>query len=104
MATENLIMAAVAAGADRQEAHEVIRVHSHAVTAAIKAGVGQAKDLYTRLQQEATFRGVNFAAETNPRLFVGRAPEQVDEFITAVVEPIRQRYATVLGQQVELKV
>ena len=33
MATENLMMAAVAAGGDRQEVHEVVRQHSHAVTA-----------------------------------------------------------------------
>jgi adenylosuccinate lyase len=40
----------------------------------------------------------------NPRQYVGRAPEQVDVFITKVVEPIRQRYKAELGQRVELKV
>ncbi len=104
MATENLIMAAVAAGADRQEVHEVIRVHSHAVTASIKEGVGTSTELFDRLKAEPAFARVNFAAATDARLFIGRSPEQVNEFVADQVEPIRARYAGRLGQRAELKV
>ncbi len=104
MATENLIMAAVAAGADRQDAHELIRVHSHAVTKRIKDGVGVSTELFDRLKAEPAFAGVNFEAATDARLFVGRSPEQVTEFVEMEVEPIRRRYSDALGQKAELKV
>jgi len=104
MATENLMMAAVAAGADRQDVHEVIRQHSHATTARIKDGSGSATELFDLLQREPAFANVDFAAITDPRLFVGRAPEQVGEFIAEEVQPIRERYAGKLGQRSELKV
>ncbi len=104
MATENLMMAAVAAGADRQEAHEVIRTHSVAVTNRIKEGIGSATELFDLLRAETIFAGVNFDSVTDAKLFVGRSPEQVAEFIEAEVEPIRARYAAKLGQRSELKV
>ena len=93
MATENLIMAAVTAGGDRQEAHEAVRAASHAVTAELKAGRGRVGDLYERLRAAPAFAGVDFAAATDPGAFVGRAPEQVSEFLRGVVQPIRARYA-----------
>ncbi len=104
MATENLIMAAVAAGADRQVVHETIRVHSHAVTAAVKDGTGTSAALFDRLRDEPAFAGVDFAAAADPRLFIGRSPEQVDEFVASEVEPIRARYAGRLGEKAELRV
>ena len=104
MATENLMMAAVAGGADRQEAHEVIRTHSVAVTNRIKEGVGSATELFDRLKAEAIFRGVNFDAVTDAKLFVGRSPEQVMEFVEGEVGPVRSRYEGKLGQRAELKV
>jgi adenylosuccinate lyase len=104
MATENLIMAAVAAGADRQDVHEVIRVHSHEVTKRIKEGVGVSTELFDRLKAEAAFKGVDFTVATDAKQFVGRSPEQVTEFVEMEVEPIRRRYADKLGQKAELKV
>jgi adenylosuccinate lyase len=104
MATENLMMAAVAAGADRQHVHELVRRHSHAVTDRIKQGVGSATELIGLLQSDPSFSGVNFAAELDPRRFVGRSAEQVDEFLTGEVEPIRTRYAEKLGQTAALHV
>src|SRR5207249_7758974 len=97
MATENLMMAAVRAGEDRQAVHEVVRQHSHAVTARIKDGIGSAAELFDRLKAERAFAKVDFAAVLDPRGFVGRAPEQVTEFVAESVEPIRKRYAGVLG-------
>jgi adenylosuccinate lyase len=104
MATENLIMAAVARGGDRQAAHEVIRQHSHAVTAGIKAGSMTSKDLLDRLRSDRTFAGIDLAKELDPVRFVGRAPEQVDEFIDQEVRPVRERYAAALGQTGEVTV
>jgi adenylosuccinate lyase len=99
MATENLIMACVARGGDRQEAHETIRRHSHAVTAGIKAGKMTSRDLMTRLQSDMLFAGIDVSKELDPTRYVGRAPEQVDEFIAQEVKPIRERYAAALGQR-----
>jgi adenylosuccinate lyase len=91
MATENVLMEAVAKGGDRQALHERIRVHSHAVTEALKTGAIQ-NDLWDRLRRDPAFAGVNFKALEDQKAFVGRAPQQVEEFVTQVVDPIRQRY------------
>ena len=104
MATENLMMAAVRAGGDRQEVHEVVRQHSHAVTARVKSGEGSAMELLERLRGEAAFAKVDFVAALDPRQFVGRSPQQVDEFIADHVAPIRARYSNVLGKTAELHV
>lgn len=97
MASENLMMAAVAHGADRQEVHELIRHHAQAAAARVKQE-GVANDLLERLAGEPIFRGVDFAGVLDPSQYVGRAPEQVDRFVAEVVGPIRQRYADRLGQ------
>lgn len=104
MATENLMMAAVAAGADRQDVHEVVRTHSHAVTAKVKAGEGTAEELIDRLKSESAFVGVDFAAELAPSRFVGRAAEQVGEFLAEHVAAVRQRYANESAGDAELSV
>lgn len=104
MATENLMMAAVARGADRQEVHECIRRHSHAVTAGMKEGTLTSRDLIARLQNDPAFKGIDIAAELQPIKYVGRAPEQVDEFIEREVEPIRQRYPDATSGSAEVTV
>lgn len=103
MATENLLMAAVKRGADRQEAHEVIRKHSQAAAAQVKSQ-GADNDLLSRLRDEPAFRGIDLDFVMDPAQFVGRAPQQVDEFIKNVIEPIRQRYRASLGYRPQLKV
>jgi len=90
MATENILMAAVAAGGDRQQLHERIRQHSHAAAAAVKQG--RPNDLIQRLKADEAFAGLDIEALTDPRQFIGRAAEQVDEFIAGVIEPIRAKY------------
>ncbi len=104
MATENVMMAAVAKGADRQEVHEAVRRHSHAVTAGLKEGTASSQDLIVRLQNDPAFAGIDLASELQPSRYVGRSPEQVDEFIEQEIEPIRQRYAGQLGQRAEVAV
>jgi adenylosuccinate lyase len=91
MATEELIVRAVEAGADRQAVHEIIRRHSVATATAMKNN-GHANDLLERLANDRQFpRTVDLTAAADPARYVGRAPEQVDEFLREVVEPILAR-------------
>ncbi len=87
MATENLLMAAVAMGGDRQNLHEVIRKHSHAVIAELKSG-SRKNDLLERLKKEPEFSKVDFEKVMTDGKFSGRATEQVEEFLTSEVDPI----------------
>jgi len=101
MATENLMMAGVAAGGDRQELHEKIREHSRAAGARIKQE-GMPNDLLDRLTADPAFPPFDAATILDPRKYVGRAPEQVDEFIENVVQPIRQRYPEIESTSAEI--
>jgi adenylosuccinate lyase len=89
MATEELLVRAVRAGGDRQVAHETIRKHSVAAARAMKDGLDR-NDLLERLAGDESF-GVqmrDLEGVIDPRRFVGRAPEQVDEFLRDVVAPL----------------
>ena len=103
MATENILMAAVAAGGDRQELHELIRVHSQAAAHEVKAE-GKPNDLIARLKGDSAFDTVDVDAVMDPDAFIGRSGEQVDEFIATHVDPVRQQYAHLLGAKPQLKV
>ena len=98
MATENLMMAAVARGADRQTVHKLVRDHSQAVTEALKRGAVR-NDLLDRLRKEKAFAAVDFETVLDRTSLVGRAPQQVNEFLADVVEPIRKRYPQMLKQR-----
>lgn len=89
MATELLLVRAVEAGGDRQAVHEVIRRHSIAAARAVKDD-GASNDLLARLANDSEFplRAEALRELTEPMRFVGRAPQQVDEFLEAVVEPM----------------
>ncbi len=91
MSTENILMAAVAVGGDRQTLHEKIRQHSQAAAAQVKEQ-GQENDLLERLQNDEDFNKLDLDALTEPGSFVGRAPEQVDEFLERVITPINEGY------------
>ena len=91
MATENILMAAVAAGGDRQDLHERIRVHSRAAATEVKQH-GRPNDLLERLAADKAFAGVDLKDAVEPRKLTGRSAEQVDEFLADVVSPIRARY------------
>lgn len=103
MATENIMMAAVTAGGDRQALHELIRQHSHAAGALVK-NEGLPNDLLERLASDPAFSAVDFAQATELLQYVGRAPQQVSEFLREVVAPIRQRHANRRQWQAEVKV
>ena len=103
MATENVLMAAVAAGGDRQDLHERIRQHSQAASHRVK-GEGQPNDLLDRLAADTAFAAVDFASTLNALDYVGRAPQQVDDFLAEVIEPIRARFGPVGEPDEELRV
>ena len=96
-------MAAVTAGGDRQELHERLRRHSQAAAAVVKQE-GGVNDLLKRLAFDEAFAGVDLRAAMEPSQFVGRAPEQVDEFITEVVQPIRAKYPDAVQLRGEVNV
>jgi adenylosuccinate lyase len=102
VATEELLMEAVVRGGDRQTVHERIRVHSLAASERLKKGGNN--DLIDRLHKDPVFAQIDFEALLDPRRFAGRAPQQVDEFITEQVNPIRARYPQLLHQTAKLNV
>jgi adenylosuccinate lyase len=103
MATENILMAGVKAGGSRQELHEKIRLHSHAAAAQVK-NFGKPNDLIGRLKADIAFRKVDFETVLKPKNYIGRAPQQVDEFIREIVTPIRRKYRKELNRKAELNV
>lgn len=104
MATEQLIVRAVEAGGDRQAVHEVIRRHSVEAAAAMKNN-GKANDLLDRLAGDRDFpRGVDLTAAADPARYIGRAPEQVDEFLSEVVDPILAAVGDMPGTAEALRV
>jgi len=103
MATENILMAAVKAGGNRQKLHEKIRQHSHAAAEQVKK-FGKHNDLIDRLKADPAFSKVDFKIVLNPKSYIGRAPQQVDEFLKDIVTPIHRKYRKELNRKVELKV
>ena len=102
MATEAILMRAVQRGGDRQVLHERIRQLSH--QAAARVNTGGPNNLLDQLRHDPLFVPPDFEEADDPRRFVGRAPQQVTEFLCEVVEPIRQRYRGLLGQRAEVEV
>ena len=93
MATENLLMAAVKKGGNRQELHEVIRTHSMAAAKRVKEE-GADNDLLDRLRNDPAFACIRdeFDSLLDPSTFIGRAPEQVTDFLNECIRPILGRY------------
>jgi adenylosuccinate lyase len=91
MATEALLMGGVKAGGDRQILHERIRVHSMAAAQAMKAG--KPNDLMARIADDPAFAAVHddLATLLAPKRFVGRAPQQVDDYLTTTIYPLLQQ-------------
>lgn len=105
MATENIMMDCVKRGGDRQELHERIRVHSMEAARRVKQGDG-VNDLLERIAGDPLF-GVTLRQledMLNPSAYMGRAPEQTDEFLKEQVGPVLERYKDILGIKVEISV
>jgi adenylosuccinate lyase len=105
MATENIMMDAVKRGADRQKLHERIRVHSMAASKIIKEEGGR-NDLLERIAADPAF-GVSMEELNHivsPEKYVGRAPQQTEEFISGTVNPVLEKYRDVSGEKAEINV
>ena len=103
LATERILMEAVRRGGDRQHLHERIRRHSLAAAQAIKEQ-GAPNDLIQRLQNDPEFAQVPWDEVLDPASYTGRAPQQVEEFLAQVVQPILQRYPQAEQLQAEVHV
>lgn len=93
MATEAILMEGVKAGGNRQELHERIRVHSMAAAKRVKEE-GKDNDLIKRLKDDPCFSTIatDISKILKPESFIGRAPQQVDEFIKEEVNPVLKKY------------
>ncbi|MFW5828861.1 MAG: adenylosuccinate lyase [Planctomycetota bacterium] len=105
MATENIIMAMVAAGGDRQECHEQIRVLSHQAAAVVKQEGGD-NDLIERVRATAYFAPIHDRLDEllDPASFIGRAPQQVDRFLAEELRPALAPWQSSLDGSSELNV
>ncbi len=105
MASENVLMRAVKKGGDRQELHERIREHAQEAGRIVKEEGGQ-NDLLERLAADATFglSGEELAELMNPADYVGRAPQQVSEFLNEIIHPLLRENKNCLSKAKELSV
>ncbi|KAH8247212.1 hypothetical protein KR038_000259 [Drosophila bunnanda] len=104
MSTENIIMAMVKAGGDRQVCHEKIRVLSQEAGAQVKQH-GKDNDLVDRVRKDPYFAPILEHLDTilDARTFTGRASEQVDDFVEEEVRPVLARYAEALKNVQDVK-
>ena len=105
MATENIMMDAVKRGGNRQELHEKIREHSMAAGAVVKQE-GKENDLVDRIANDPAFGMTKEMIEEilEPKNFVGRAPQQTEEFINEIVKPVLDENKSILGMTAEINV
>ena len=106
MATEMILMAAVREGGDRQELHEALRVHSIEAGKTVK-DEGKENDFLQRLAEDPLFVAVKDDLQNlcDPQLFIGRATEQVDEFLAECIDPLLEsRLAEAEGVQGDVRV
>ena len=105
MATENIMMDAVKAGGDRQELHERIRELSMEAGRNVKVE-GRDNNLLELIAADPSF---NLSLEElkktmDPKKYVGRAPQQVEEFLDEVIRPVLEENKEVLGMKAEINV
>jgi adenylosuccinate lyase len=106
MATENIMMDAVKKrGADRQQLHERIRVHSMAASKVIKEEGGE-NDLLSRIAADDAFGVTLEELETilQPEKYTGRAKEQTEDFLNECVNPILEKYKDIESDKPEINV
>ncbi len=105
MATENIMMSAVKKGGDRQELHERIRVHSMEAGKTVKIE-GKKNDLIERIANDPAFDidAEELESVLKSEDYVGRAPQQTEEYISEYVRPMLIENADLLGEKTELSV
>ncbi|MCC6675827.1 MAG: adenylosuccinate lyase [Phycisphaerales bacterium] len=103
MATENILMACVKLGGDRQHYHELIRQHAQAAGLRVKQE-GLDNDLLDRLKADPAFHPPALRAELDwsnlmdPLQYIGRSVEQTERFIKDVIEPLREQYGEAIAK------
>jgi len=105
MATENILMAGVKKGGDRQKLHEAIRIHSMEAASRIKNEGGE-NDLIERIAEDPIF-GLTIEEireMLDPELFIGRAKQQVEEFLSGDVRKVIEENKDLLGINVNITV
>ncbi len=104
LASENVMLEAVRAGADRQDVHAAIRAHS--IEAALEIKAGGENTMRERMLSDPKLGAIAGRLDEllDGRHYVGRAPEQVLEFMTAEVDPVLERHADELGARGEVEV
>lgn len=104
MATENIMMRAVENGGNRQELHEELRRHSQA--AANRVREGGDNDLTERIANDPAFKITKEEIESLliPENYVGRAPEQTEEYLAEFIRPLLEQNKDLLGEKAELSV
>ncbi len=105
MATENIMMSAVKKGGDRQQLHERLREHSIEAARVVKEEGGK-NDLIERICADPTFglKVEEIEEILDPRNFTGRASEQVEEFLSELIDPLLEANKDQLGEKVQLSV
>ncbi len=103
MVTEDILMEAAAAGGDRQELHERIRVHSQAAAQEVKTH-GRRNDLLDRLAGDSAFAGINLAGVLKHERYVGLAPQQVTAFLKDIIAPLKRKHRTTPRREPEINV
>jgi adenylosuccinate lyase len=105
MATENILMDAVKKGGDRQALHEKLRVHSQAAARVVKEE-GGANDLVARIAADPDFRTTEAEIRSilDPARFTGRSAEQVETFVTGLIDPLLATNAGEISEKVEVSV
>ena len=103
MATENILMDAVARGGDRQELHEHIRLHSMAAASVVKME-GKPCDLLSRIAADPAFQTdeETLQSSLSPENFIGCAALQTHQYLSQVIQPLLETNAgdTVRAQEI----
>ncbi|SHF03489.1 adenylosuccinate lyase [Caldanaerobius fijiensis DSM 17918] len=102
MATEAILMESVKNGGDRQELHEKIRQYSMEAAKRIKNGLNN--NLLENIKSDPEFRIHDFDSLISPEKFIGRAPEQVEEFIENMIKPVLDKNKDLLGIEATVEV
>lgn len=105
MATENIMMECVKAGGNRQELHERIRVLSMEASKNVKVE-GKDNNLIDLIKADDMFSAVKDRLDgiLDAKNFIGRSPEQVEEFLSAEIDPILEKHKALLGESGEVRV
>ncbi|MDR2884142.1 MAG: adenylosuccinate lyase [Deferribacteraceae bacterium] len=105
MATENVIMEAVKQGADRQDMHERIRVHSIEAAKRVKQeGLDNNMMELMAADDSIPLSASQIATLLDPKDYVGRSPAQTAEFVAEYIDPVLEKNKNILGKSADIKV